>query len=111
MNQTHSNGRGGARRGAGRPKGSKNAATKKARAVSEQAAAEGITPLEYMLDIMRTEVSEDMDARELLTAITLRFEAAKAAAPYIHPRLAAVEHSGNLSVTLAHELAALNRAI
>ena len=56
--------------------------------------AEGITPLEYMLQVMRTEPSADMDARDLLQAITMRFEAAKAAAPYIHPRLAAVEHSG-----------------
>ena len=31
---------------------------------------------------------------ELANAIVMRFEAAKAAAPYIHPRLAAVEHSG-----------------
>jgi hypothetical protein len=25
----------------------------------------------------------------------VRFEAAKAAAPYVHPRLAAIEHAGN----------------
>ena len=53
-----------------------------------------MTPLEFMLNIMRTEPSEMLEPRELLAAQTLRFEAAKAAAPYVHPRLAAVEHSG-----------------
>lgn len=55
---------------------------------------EGITPLEYMLQVMRAEPSDALDDRELAMAVNLRFEAAKAAAPYIHPRLAAVEHSG-----------------
>jgi hypothetical protein len=55
---------------------------------------EGITPLEYMLRTMRTEPTADMEPREMLSALTLRFEAAKAAAPYMHPRLAAIEHSG-----------------
>jgi hypothetical protein len=91
-NQTNSNaGRGGARKGAGRKPGS---ATRKTREIAERAMDEGITPLEYMLRIMRTEPSGDMEPRELLSALTLRFEAAKAAAPYMHPRLAAIEHSG-----------------
>ena len=47
-------------------------------------AASGLTPLEYLLGIMRDE--------EL--PVELRFEAAKAAAPYVHPKLAAIEHSG-----------------
>ena len=84
--------RGGARVGAGRKKGS---ATQKTREIADRAAEEGITPLEYMLQVMRTEPNVDMEPRELLQAITLRFEAAKAAAPYIHPRLSAVEVKGD----------------
>lgn len=56
--------------------------------------ADGLTPLEYMLKVMRTEPDPTLEPRELASAIVMRFEAAKAAAPYIHPRLAAVEHSG-----------------
>ena len=57
--------------------------------------ADGITPLEYMLQVMRAEPkTEDMDERQVFAAAALRFEAAKAAAPYIHPRLAAIEHTG-----------------
>jgi hypothetical protein len=108
-NQTkskQSNGRGGKRANAGRKVGS---ATKKTREIAEKAMAEGITPLEFMLDIMRTEPDGIEDAKLLADMQVMRFEAAKAAAPYIHPRLAAVEHSGGLTVrTLAEELASLN---
>ena len=89
-NQTES-GRGGARKGAGRKKGS---ATKRTREIADRAAEQGITPLEYMLQVMRTEPSPELEPRDMLQAITMRFEAAKAAAPYIHPRLAAIEHTG-----------------
>jgi hypothetical protein len=81
---------GGKRSGAGRKAG---AATKKTRLIAEKAMAEGITPLEFMLDIMRTEPGDIEDARLLADHQAMRFEAAKAAAPYIHPRLAAVEHT------------------
>lgn len=90
-NQTESK-RGGARVGAGRKKGS---ATKKTREIADKAAEDGITPLEYMLQVMRQEPDPDLDARDLLQAITLRFEAAKAAAPYIHPKLSSVEVKGD----------------
>lgn len=90
-NQTKSSGRGGSRKGAGRKPG---AATKRTREVADKAASEGITPLEYMLQVMRTEPSAELEARDMLSAIVLRFEAAKAAAPYIHPKLSAVEHTG-----------------
>lgn len=72
---------GGARPGAGRPKGSAN---KKTQEIIAKAMADGITPLEYMLGVMR-DVSADEGRRD---------EMARAAAPYIHPRLQAVEHSG-----------------
>ncbi len=50
-----------------------------------RATAEGLSPLEFMLGVLRDEGKSFDD----------RFEAAKAAAPYVHPRLAAVEHSGD----------------
>lgn len=74
-------GRGGKRPGAGRKPGS---ATRKTREMANKAAAEGLTPLEYLLMVLR---DEGADPRE-------RFEAAKAAAPFVHPRLASTEHSG-----------------
>lgn len=92
-NQTKSKdsiGRGGKRQGAGRKPGS---ATKKTRLIAEAAMAEGISPLEYMLNVMRAP-SEHEDPKVQIAREAMRFEAAKAAAPYVHPRLAAVEHSG-----------------
>ena len=91
-NQTKSNGRGGKRTGAGRKAGS---ATKKTRAIADQAIEEGISPLEFMLQIMRTAPSDGVEDPKLLADLqAMRFEAAKAAAPYIHPKLASIEHSG-----------------
>lgn len=83
-------GRGGARKGAGRKPGS---ATKKTREIADACAAEGITPLEYMLQVMRAP-SDHEDPKIQVAREAMRFEAAKAAAPYMHPRLAAVEHTG-----------------
>ena len=97
-----SNGRGGARPGAGRKKG---AATQKTREIADREAENGLTPLEFMLQVMRKEPRADMDAKEFLAAVTLRFEAAKAAAPYMHPRLAAVEHSGPEGGAIEHSIA------
>lgn len=77
--------RGGARKGAGRKKGS---LTAKTRAIAEQAVQTGITPLEYMLKILADENANQ--AR--------RDDMAKAAAPYCHPRLASVEHSGEMKI-------------
>lgn len=65
----------------GRQKGTPNKATA---AKAEEIAASGVTPLEYMLKIMRDEASDPL----------MRFEAAKSAAPYVHPKLAAIEHTG-----------------
>lgn len=88
--QTISSGRGGARPGAGRKKGGAN---RKTREIADRAAQEGLTPLEFMLQIMRSP-SDHEDPRIQAAREAMRFEAAKAAAPYIHPRLAAVEHTG-----------------
>lgn len=82
-NNQPKSGRGGKRPGAGRPKG---AATKKTREIADRAAEEGITPLEVMLEAM----NHFRSAGELEKAAGI----AKDAAPYMHPRLAAVEHTG-----------------
>jgi hypothetical protein len=66
----------------GRQKGTPN---KKTRQLQEAIEASGLTPLEHMLSVLR-----DPNA-----SATERFEAAKAAAPYVHARLAAIEHAGN----------------
>lgn len=70
--------RGGTRPGAGRPPGSKN---QKTRDTAAAAAAAGQTPVEYLLSVMR---NPSRTAAQ-------RLEAAKAAAPYCHPRLSAVQ--------------------
>lgn len=63
--------------GAGRPKGAANKAT----ALREKAiAASGLTPLAYMIQLMRDETQEQ----------PVRLDAAKAAAPFVHPRLNAI---------------------
>ena len=66
--------KGGARQGAGRPKGAIN---KKTAELTARVEAAGITPLDFMLNLMR---NEQADMAE-------RFEAAKAAAPYVHAKL------------------------
>ena len=64
----------------GRPKGARNTRT---RALIEAAEAGGETPLQYMLRVMR---DQHAPARR-------RDEMAKAAAPFFHAKLAAIEHS------------------
>ena len=101
-NQTKSiGGRGGARPGAGRKPGS---ATKRTREIAERAADEGITPLEYMLAVMRSDPPPDLAGPAFVAAMNLRFEAAKAAAPYMHPRLASVEHTGKEGGAIDHSV-------
>ena len=73
--------RGGKRKGAGRPKGVRSSRT---REVIEKAESEGITPLDYMLKVMRDEGADEKR----------RDGMAIAAAPYLHPKLSAVEHTG-----------------
>lgn len=62
----------------GRPKGSPNKAS-----VARQAEVEatGLTPLAFMLSLLRDEGRSDAE----------RFEAAKHAAPYVHPKLSSVQ--------------------
>lgn len=60
-----------------------------------QVAASGLTPLEFMLKIMRNDTPPDgANDAQTLAFHSLRFEAAKAAAPYVHAKLASVEVTG-----------------
>lgn len=82
-------GRGGKRPGAGRRAGIPN----KASIARQQAvAASGETPLDYMLRVMRDPASDD----------ERRDQMAKAAAPYVHPRLAAIQHTGKEGGPIGH---------
>jgi hypothetical protein len=56
----------------------------------------GLAPLEYMLAryAQRAIVSDLRQGHARSSRVFKRFEAAKAAAPYMHPRLAAVEVTG-----------------
>lgn len=80
--------KGGAREGAGRKPGVPN---KKTAAIAAAVEASGLTPLGYLLRVMR---DEDMDP-------DARRDAAKAAAPYVHAKLSSVEMSARVS--LSHE--------
>ncbi|SRR5258708_10899904 len=89
----------------GRQKGTPN---KKTREFIERIAASGLVPLEYMLSVMRDE-KQPQD---------VRMEMAKAAAPFVHPRLTATKVSGDkdaplfdLSSLSDSELAFLRRTI
>lgn len=90
----------------GRPAGSRDRKPRRtaARKQAEVAAAEGITPLEVMLRTMRDAWALADQAETDRERITLRQAAcgvAEKAAPYVHPRLSATEHSG--AVGLSHE--------
>lgn len=65
----------------GRQKGSRNRVPV-ARAAA--VAASGLAPLDYMLAVLRDGSADQKD----------RMWAAEKAAPYVHPRLAAIEHTG-----------------
>lgn len=93
--------KGGARPGAGRPKAS---TTTKTREVADKLVESGeLTPLEYMLQVMR-ETPDDLKAKydrgeidavqyavEYKMLVARRDNAAEKACPYIHPRLASIE--------------------
>ena len=107
--------RGGRRPGSGRKPGSANVKT---REMADQIAKSGIMPLEYMINLMR-EPKPKRGRGEAEGNYGLRiqnwqrqcFEAAKASAPYTHPRLQAVEYTSptddepvnhSLQVTFVH---------
>lgn len=106
--------KGGARPGAGRKEGS---LTKRTREIAEVAVTKGITPLEVMINTMMElyqeavncgrdhhdhgdslkEHDDGHDAATMENRIKLLNMAAtiaRHAAPYVHPRLSAIEHTG-----------------
>lgn len=76
--------RGGARPGSGRKPGSPN---KRTQALQIAVQESGITPLEYLLSIVRDVNQEPRD----------RMTAATAAAPYVHAKLSAVTLAGDIN--------------
>lgn len=85
--------RGGSRAGAGRKAGSPNKATAEQRKAVEDS---GLTPLDYLLSVMRDEEIPRAD----------RVDAANKAAPYVHSKLATVDHrssDGTMSPTIIFE--------
>ena len=77
--------------GQGRPKGIPNKATAaKAKAIAES----GLTPLDFMLQVLR---NEELD-------MAVRLDASKGAAPYVHPKLAQVQLTGKDDGPLQVEL-------
>jgi hypothetical protein len=77
---------GGSRVGAGRKPGQ---ATKLNEEARQQALGGGISPLDYMLKILRDEAENK----------EMRFEAAKAAAPYVHARLSTTDSTVTADLT------------
>lgn len=75
---------GGARPGSGRKPGATNKRTVE---MLETARANGIMPLDYLLSIMRNSKQEE----------DVRMDAAKAAAPYLHPKLSSVEMNAKVT--------------
>ena len=83
--------RGGARPGAGRPRGRRSSKTAQLLSAIE---ASGTTPLDYLLAVMR----------DLNQNMCVRLDAAKAAAPYVHPKLATTEIRGDKDAPIALHL-------
>ena len=90
---------GGRQPGAGRPKGRRNTFTE---AEKKKALARGLSPLEVMTDLMnhsykrwKAEARKRKPDKDVLMAKQkATLEAAEKLAPYIHPKLAAVQHTG-----------------
>lgn len=101
-------GRGGSGRKAGRPVG---AATKKTREIAERALAQGITPLEVILQSMRVAWSEaTKDGKVDLAKVGPAVEYAQMAAPYVHPRLASIQGNPDNPVVIKEEGSLLEAA-
>jgi hypothetical protein len=72
------------RKTGGREKGVRNRKVAQRRAQVDEAVAAGMSPLDYMLMVYRDPTADQ----------SRRDEMAKAAAPYCHHRLSAIEHTG-----------------
>ena len=78
----------------GRKRGTPNHITAERKAKLTEAQMAGLTPLDYMLGILRNE-----DAKP-----DARMNAAVHAAPYIHPKLATIEHGGKDGAAMVLEV-------
>lgn len=91
--------------GRGRPKGLPKTGGRKKGSIDKrkreaEIAASGLTPLDYMLGIVRND-EEDK---------SVRLDAAKAAAPYVHARLQAMTLAGDPDKPLKVEMSDLEAA-
>ena len=68
------------------------------------------TPLDYLLGIMQDPGRSDFSPEQALYHERMRLEAAKTAAPFLHPRLAQIEHRGKVALTHEQALADLDEA-
>lgn len=107
---------GGKRAGAGRKPGTKSSKTKE---IADRLMASGVTPLEVMLmalryhtDLVVAELAKGdvADKAVIVAELGLASTYAKDAAPYMHPRLNAVDHSGGLRITYEDSLKAFQQA-
>lgn len=96
--------RGGKRPGAGRKPGSVSAATRRRKEVAEKALSEGVSPLDVMLTTMRALWAQAVDEDGRVVNLAKAMQAnivAKDAAPFVHPKLSAVDANVDLKgVTL-----------
>ena len=95
--------KGGKRQGAGRKTGS---LTKRTRQIAEAVATQGITPLEVMMKVMHQlyEEAGNVQEEELgdktlanearIKLLNMAATVGRHAAPYVQPRLSAIEHTG-----------------
>lgn len=84
----------------GRAKGALNKKTIAKKALAEHLQKKGLTPLEYMLRVMRSRAKNER-----------RDDMAKAAAPYIHPRLNAIQHTGKDGEPIRVELTGVDAGV
>lgn len=99
--------RGGARKGAGRKRGTVSQQTREKRELAAKVAAEGVTPLEVMTTTMRElwnqaqppQPGAAMNMGKAMQAVVI----AEKVAPYIHPRLSAVSAEVDLDAEVKTE--------
>jgi hypothetical protein len=108
--------RGGKQPGAGRKRGSHTIRT--VATAKRLIAAGGILPLDVMVEAMRfhfgqykieADKGDNANESNLRANLDAAAEKAAQAAPYLHPRLQAVENTSNIQVTVEEALAALKK--
>ena len=67
---------------------------KRTQEIQAKVAASGLSPLDYMLSVLHSSPPRGASVAQKIAHTQLRFEAAKAAAPYVHPKLSSVEVAG-----------------